>query len=52
MRTSASSSVMNFSLTMSQAIFTAAAPVRLPLRVWSIQSLPRSMVNSVSCISL
>jgi hypothetical protein len=44
--------VISFSLTMSQAIFTAAAPVRLPVRVCSIQSLPRSMVNSMSCMSL
>jgi hypothetical protein len=48
----ASCSVISFSLTMSQAIFTAAAPVRLPVRVWSIQSLPRSIVNSMSCMSL
>ena len=37
--------------TMSTAIFRAAAPVRLPTRVWSIQSLPCSMVNSVSHMS-
>ena len=45
-------SVISFSLTMSQAIFTAAAPVRLPFRVCSMNSLPRSMVNSMSCTSL
>ena len=37
--------------TMSTAILRAAAPVRLPTRVWSIQSLPCSMVNSVSHMS-
>ena len=37
--------------TMSTAIFSAAAPVRLPTRVCSIQSLPWSMVNSVSHMS-
>ena len=36
---------------MSTAIRSAAAPVRLPTRVWSIQSLPCSMVNSVSHMS-
>ena len=30
---------------------TAAAPVRLPVRVWSIHNLPRSTVNSMSCTS-
>ncbi len=30
---------------------TAAWAVRFPVRVWSSQSLPRSMVNSMSCIS-
>ena len=38
-------------LVMSTAIRSAAAPVRLPTRVWSIQSLPCSMVNSVSHMS-
>ena len=28
---------------MSTAILTAAAPVRLPVRVWSMYSLPRSI---------
>ncbi len=37
--------------TMSTAIRRAARPVRLPTRVWSIQSLPCSMVNSVSHMS-
>ena len=36
---------------MSTAIFTAAAAVRLPLRVCSIQSRPRWIVNSRSCMS-
>ena len=36
---------------MSTAIFSAAAPVRLPTRVCSIHSLPCSMVNSVSHMS-
>ena len=36
---------------MSTAIRSAAAPVRLPTRVWSIQSLPCSIVNSVSHMS-
>ena len=36
------------SLVMSTAIFSAAAPVRFPTRVCSIQSLPCSIVNSVS----
>ena len=44
-------SLMWRSLVMSTAIFSAAAPVRLPTRVWSIQSLPCSMVNSVSHMS-
>jgi flagellar hook-associated protein 1 FlgK len=32
--------------------FTAAKPVRLALRVWSIQTLPRCTVNSMSWTSL
>jgi len=48
----ASSFLMSFSFTMSTAICTAAAAVRLPLRVWSIQRLPSWMVNSMSCMSL
>ena len=42
---------MVFSPTMSTAILRAARPVRLPTRVWSIHSLPCSMVNSVSHMS-
>ena len=38
-------------LVMSTAIRRAARPVRLPTRVCSIQSLPCSMVNSVSHMS-
>ena len=38
-------------LVMSTAMRSAAAPVRLPTRVCSIQSLPCSMVNSVSHMS-
>jgi hypothetical protein len=30
------------------ATVNAAAAVRFPTRVWSIQSLPRSIVNSMS----
>ena len=37
-RSSASVSEMSFSFTMSTAILTAAAPVRLPVRVWSMKS--------------
>ena len=37
---------------MSTAMRSAAAPVRLPTRVWSIHSLPWSIVNSVSHMSL
>ena len=44
----ASSSVMTPSSTSWVAIRKAACAVRLPTRVWSIQSLPRSMVNSMS----
>ncbi len=39
------------SLVISTAIRSAARPVRLPTRVWSIQSLPCSIVNSVSHMS-
>ena len=38
-------------LVMSTAMRSAAAPVRLPTRVCSIQSLPCSIVNSVSHMS-
>ena len=51
MRTTASALVMTPSATMSMAIRTAAAAVRLALRVWSMYSLPRSMVNSRSWTS-
>ena len=50
-RATASCQVMSFSFTISQAMRTAATPVRLPLRVWSMKSLPFSTVNSKSCIS-
>ncbi|MNL61286.1 hypothetical protein D3C87_1851930 [compost metagenome] len=36
---------------ISTAILSAALAVRLPERVCSIQSVPRSMVNSRSCMS-
>ena len=38
-------------LVISTAMRSAAAPVRLPTRVCSIQSLPCSIVNSVSHMS-
>jgi hypothetical protein len=44
----ASSRVIRFSSTSWPAIRNAAAAVRLPTRVCSIHSLPRSMVNSMS----
>ena len=50
-RAIASSGVISPSSTMSTAILTAAKPVRLPLRVCSIQSFLSSMVNSKSCMS-
>ena len=37
---------------MSMENFSAAMAVRLPLRVWSMKSLPSWMVNSKSCTSL
>ena len=43
---------MSFSFTISMENFSAAAAVRLPLRVWSMKSLPSWMVNSTSCTSL
>jgi hypothetical protein len=43
--------VISPSRTMSTAIFIAALVVRLPLRVCSIQSVPFSTVNSMSCMS-
>ena len=39
---------MRPSFTMSTAIFTAAGPVRLPLRVCNMYSLPSWIVNSKS----
>ena len=47
-RLSASSRVISCSSTSWAAIRNAAAAVRLPTRVCSIHSLPRSMVNSMS----
>ncbi len=47
-RCSASSMSMRPSSTSWVATVNAAAAVRLPTRVCSIQSLPRSMVNSMS----
>jgi hypothetical protein len=43
---------ISFSPTISTAIRRAAKAVRFPLRVWSIQSFPCWMVNSMSCMSL
>ena len=39
------------SLAISTAIFIAADPFLLPTLVWSIQSFPSCIVNSMSCIS-
>ena len=50
-RSTASSRVISFSFARSTAIFTAARAVRLASRVWSIHSVPRSTVNSMSCTS-
>ena len=50
-RNTASSCVISPSAAISTAIFSAAFAVRLPLRVCSIHSLPRSTVNSMSCMS-
>ena len=50
-RRSASSMSMRPSSTMCTAIRNAASGVRLPTRVWSIQSLPSSTVNSMSHMS-
>mmetsp|Transcript_14325 Transcript_14325/g.35472 ORF Transcript_14325/g.35472 Transcript_14325/m.35472 type:complete len:246 (+) Transcript_14325:2367-3104(+) len=47
----ASSLVSRPSLNMSVATLSAAAPVRLPLRVCSMYSLPSCTVNSMSCMS-
>ena len=48
----ASSLVIMPSSTISHAIFKAEAAVRFPLRVCSMNRLPFSMVNSISCIFL
>ena len=45
------SSEISPSEAMSTAIFSAALAVRLPLQVCGIHSLPRSTVNSMSCMS-
>jgi hypothetical protein len=47
-RSSASSRSIRPSSTSWQAMTKAAAAVRLPTRVCNIQSLPRSIVNSMS----
>ena len=51
-RSTASFLVIMPSSTISTATRTAAGPVRLPLRVCSMYSLPSWMVNSKSCMSL
>ena len=48
----ASSLVIIPSSTMSHAIFSAAAAVRFPLRVCSMNKFPFSIVNSISCMFL
>ncbi len=50
-RCSASSLVISPSATMSEAVLIAAAAVRFPVRVCSMNSSPFSMVNSMSCMS-
>jgi hypothetical protein len=50
-RSTASVLVINSSSTMSQAMRTAAKPVRLPVRVCSRYSLRDWIVNSMSCMS-
>ena len=50
-RITASSRVMRPSSARSAAMRTAAWAVRFPLRVCRIHSLPRSTVNSMSCMS-
>ena len=50
-RITASSFVISPSAAMSTAILSAAFAVRLPERVCSIHNLPRSTVNSMSCMS-
>lgn len=51
-RSTAVRSSISPSRSMSIAILTMAAPVRLPLRHWSIHNLPSWIVNSMSCMSL
>ena len=50
-RSTASRLVITPSLTIWTAIFTAAAAVRLAMRVWSMYRRPRSIVNSRSWTS-
>ena len=50
-RSTASRLSIKPSFTISTATRSAAAPVRFPLRVCSMKSLPFSMVNSKSCMS-
>ncbi len=50
-RTTASRLEIIPSATISVAMRTAAAVVRFPVRVCSRNSLPRSTVNSMSCMS-
>ncbi len=50
-RMRASSRAMSPSSHISTAMRTAAAPLRFPVRVWSIHSRPSSIVNSMSCMS-
>ena len=45
-------SSISFSFAISTAMRTAAVPVRLPVRVCSMYSVPSCTVNSMSCISL
>ncbi len=51
-RVTASSASISLSRAISTAMRTAAGPLRLPTRHCSIHSLPRSMVNSRSSMSL
>ena len=50
-RRRASERVISLSSSMSTAIRRAAGPVRFPERVWSMNSLFSSIVNSKSCTS-
>ena len=49
-RWTASLREINPSSTISTAIRTSAWAVRFPSRVWSTHKVPRSMVNSMSCM--